>query len=271
MSEAAQKFTSEDLKTAIRARFAPPGFQTFFEVSNDTGMRIKTYADAVSIGIWPSSGHVIHGFEVKVSRSDWLNELKNPGKSMPIFKHCDRWSLVCPAGLVAASELPSTWGMFHFNGTALREVVKPPKLTPEAPTAGFMAALARRAGEADSTIIAAAVKKAEALMRARQDEDVKRRVDRALEDHRNAGEADRKLGSKIAATFGEARAFGWFDDEAFCAAVRMVMACGVGASYGSMTSIANQLRQQAERIDKALSPTPLANDVDVLQTSSDCL
>lgn len=250
---AAEKFTAGDLKAAIRARYPAPGFQTFFEVSNDTGARIRTYADAVSIGIWPSSGHVIHGFEVKVSRSDWLNELKNPGKSMPIFKHCDRWSLVCPAGLVTAAELPSTWGMLHFNGTSLREVVKAPKLTPEPPTAGFMAALARRAGEVDGEVISAAVETARRDMRKLQDEEIKRGVERALSSHRNSSEADRKLGSKIAATFGEKESFGYFDDEAFVAAVRMVLSSGATRTYDGLKSLAADLRRQSERLEKALS------------------
>jgi len=30
--------------------------------------------------LWPSGGLEIHGHEVKVSRSDWLRELKEPEK-----------------------------------------------------------------------------------------------------------------------------------------------------------------------------------------------
>src|SRR5690554_3797567 len=35
-------------------------------------------ADFIAIDGWESKKHVIHGHEVKVSRSDWLTELKDP-------------------------------------------------------------------------------------------------------------------------------------------------------------------------------------------------
>lgn len=275
----AAKFTAAELKLAIKAKFPAPGFQTFFEVANDTGSRSSVYADAVSVGIWPSSGHVVHGFEIKVSRGDWLREIANPGKSQPILKHCDRWWLVCPTGLVEASELPKTWGMLTYSARgadlmegeaavgSLRIAVKAPALTPEPITPGFMAAIVRRAGETDQALIAAAVAKAEHLARLRHDERVRQEVASAMSRNHSAGEEMRKLGEKIVATFGtppEARAWRYFDDASFIAAVRAVMASGVHDSYGGLRAIAEQMQRQINRIDIALSA---AKGVDELQTS----
>ncbi len=49
-------------------------------------------ADAVAMDLWPSKGLEIHGHEVKVSRSDWLSELKQPEKCEPVKRYCDRWA-----------------------------------------------------------------------------------------------------------------------------------------------------------------------------------
>ncbi|WKL27027.1 hypothetical protein Q1M64_21525 [Sinorhizobium meliloti] len=119
---------SSDVKAAIAAMHAPPSHQTFFEVSNATGYGIKSYADAISMGVWPSTGNEIHGFEVKVSRSDFLNEMKNPEKAMPIMQYCHRWSLVCPANMVKLDEVPATWGVYWYKDGALRKARQAPLL-----------------------------------------------------------------------------------------------------------------------------------------------
>src|SRR5688500_11844491 len=53
-----KKLTSADLKIGLRASKGA-GHQVFFEVGNDTGSKVTRHADAVSIGIWPSTGHQV--------------------------------------------------------------------------------------------------------------------------------------------------------------------------------------------------------------------
>ncbi|WGI73007.1 hypothetical protein QC756_11555 [Sinorhizobium meliloti] len=120
-AQATDKVTSGQVKAAIAAMHSPPSHQTFFEVSNATGYGIKSYADAISMGVWPSTGNEIHGFEVKVSRSDFLNEMKNPEKAMPIMQYCHRWSLVCPASMVKLDEVPATLGRLLVQGRRSQE------------------------------------------------------------------------------------------------------------------------------------------------------
>lgn len=68
-------------------------------------------ADALAIDTWESKGLEIHGFEVKCSRSDWLTELKQPEKSEPFRRFCDRWWLVTSSkDIVKPGELPAGWG-----------------------------------------------------------------------------------------------------------------------------------------------------------------
>jgi hypothetical protein len=50
------KVTSADIKIGLRTSLAK-GYQVFFEVGNDTGTKVTRHADAVAIGIWPSTGY----------------------------------------------------------------------------------------------------------------------------------------------------------------------------------------------------------------------
>lgn len=53
----------------------------------------------------------LHGFEVKVTRSDLLAELRQPAKADAWRAYCDRWWLVVPDPALAAGVLPDGWGL----------------------------------------------------------------------------------------------------------------------------------------------------------------
>lgn len=91
-----------------------------------------------------------HGHEVKVSRSDWLTELKDPTKAEVFKRYMHHWWLAVPdASIVKPGELPDGWGLLVASGGKLRAKVKAPRLTPESlPTdlaMSLMAASARTA------------------------------------------------------------------------------------------------------------------------------
>ena len=139
---------STRVHTAIAKRFAAPEWATFFEVRDAAGFNSKRSADAVTMGLWPSRGLELTGFEVKVTRSDWLRELKDPAKSGPVQDYCDRWYVaVSDDTIVQGEELPKTWGLMVLRGGKLVTKVEAPKLEPKALTKTFVAALLRRATE----------------------------------------------------------------------------------------------------------------------------
>lgn len=110
-------------------------------------------ADAMAVDLWPSSSHLIHGFEVKVSRSDWLTELKDPEKAEAFKPYCDHWWLVVPDADIVRSDLPLGWGLLAVapNG-ALRVRKQAPKLDrqpmPFEMTAAWLRATAKTARRA---------------------------------------------------------------------------------------------------------------------------
>lgn len=72
----------------------------------------------------------LHGHEIKVSRSDWLVELRDPSKAEAWKQYCDRWWLVAPRDIVKPEELPEGWGLLVPAGKNLRTVVTAPLLSP---------------------------------------------------------------------------------------------------------------------------------------------
>jgi len=99
-------------------------------------------ADFIAIDKY-SSSQAMHGHEVKVSRSDWLSELRDPSKAERIKRFCNFWWLVVPdASIVKPGELPDGWGLLVKSGDKLRAKAQAPRLSPEALSLDFIAGLA---------------------------------------------------------------------------------------------------------------------------------
>lgn len=101
-------------------------------------------ADAIALDCWPSSGMEIHGHEVKVSRSDWLAELRDPDKAEAFRLHVDRWWLVVPDRAIVRDDLPEGWGlMVATPGEGARVVKRASRLSPVDFPRPMLAALMR--------------------------------------------------------------------------------------------------------------------------------
>lgn len=77
-------------------------------------------ADFVALRLWGNRpGHLL-GFEVKVSRSDFVHELAQPDKRHPLESLCSACYFVAPSHVLNAAELPEGWGWIELNGAGLR-------------------------------------------------------------------------------------------------------------------------------------------------------
>lgn len=113
------------------------------QVASSTG-GANNIADIMILGAWHSSGNLLEGFEVKVSRADWLNEVKNPTKCLPSKQYCHKWWLViADASMVKEGELPEDWGMMAVQNDALKIVKPAPMLEPVPLAMDFVASLLR--------------------------------------------------------------------------------------------------------------------------------
>lgn len=147
-SVAKKTVTSAEMRTAVRERYGRAA-AVFDEVGDSTGARgERRRADCVAMGLWPSRGLYLEGIEIKVSRPDWIAELKDPSKADAVGKYCDFWWLaIADASIVRDGELPLNWGLLVLEGKALKVVKQAPKLEGAELDRGFVAALLRRAAE----------------------------------------------------------------------------------------------------------------------------
>ncbi|KAB2811035.1 hypothetical protein F9L07_03635 [Pimelobacter simplex] len=74
---------------------------------------------------------VFHGHEVKVSRSDWLAELRDPSKAATFQAHMHYWWLVAAARDIVRDDLPEGWGLLIPHGPRTLRVVVPAALNPD--------------------------------------------------------------------------------------------------------------------------------------------
>lgn len=115
-------------------------------VRSHAGFDARRTADFIAMDLWPSKGLALHGHEVKVSRSDWLTELKQPEKAAEFTPYMNHWWLVVSdRTIVREGELPDSWGLMAPRGGQLAVVKPAPKLVAEPMPRTMLASLLRAA------------------------------------------------------------------------------------------------------------------------------
>ena len=104
---------------------------------------VEQRIDAFAMCMFPSRGFERHAFEVKVSRSDWGKEMRDPLKRLPAYRVCNRFYFAVPPGLVKADEVPAEAGLVEV-GDKVRVVLQAPFHESDAPHWPFIASLVRR-------------------------------------------------------------------------------------------------------------------------------
>lgn len=138
-------YTAEQMEDRLAARYRTDASEVLFGVRNDAGFSATRTADAIAVGLWPSTGCTLEGFEIKVSRGDWMRELKDGGKSEAFMPYMDFWWLVAPRDIVTDDELPPSWGLLVPNADGLRVARAAKRLDPKPMPRGMLAAMVKRA------------------------------------------------------------------------------------------------------------------------------
>jgi hypothetical protein len=149
---AATALTEHDLTLALLARYSLRGgngmrYAVATQVRSHASFYARRTADFVAMDLWTSGRLDLHGHEVKVSRPDWLRELKDPSKAEEFIPYMNRWWLVVSdRAIVRGGELPAGWGLMAMSGGVLK-VAKPAprrdaKPLPPSRLAGLLRAVA---------------------------------------------------------------------------------------------------------------------------------
>jgi len=241
------KITSADVCAALKLRYPKEQHSLLFEVAPSTGGGTR-YADAVAVGLWASHGHKIEGIEVKVSRSDFLNEMKQPEKSQPVFQFCDLWWLACPKDMVRPDELPKTWGLLELQSDGVLKVkVKAPRLEPRPITLAFFASLCRRMAGVDEEIAASMMQRwrqdLQEQLRRESDATVASRIGARLKEAETTMALIEKIKTETGIDFTSYR------NKDLIETIKVVQELNVGWR-GSLGSVLKEMAALAETIHK---------------------
>jgi hypothetical protein len=145
--ETNEKITAKDMENYLAQKYFCPEWVFLPQVRSSTGSANRI-ADGMAFNMYHSTGYDIIGFEIKVSRADWLSELKNMSKSNEIMEYCDKWFLVVPdSKIVQEGELPKNWGLLVLKDGKLVQKVRPvPQKNAPMPLS-FIASILRRSGD----------------------------------------------------------------------------------------------------------------------------
>jgi hypothetical protein len=127
LENSTKAFNTPEVNQMLWNKYTDKGeYVVLFDVPNIVGIKQERRCDAIVIGMWGSTGRLIHGFEIKTSRGDWLREVKDVSKADPFIEQCDRWWLVTGNIAVAKpEEIPAAWGWMNATRTGLR-IERPP-------------------------------------------------------------------------------------------------------------------------------------------------
>jgi len=233
--------TEFELFQALRPLYPALEFALLPQAANGTGGRASRHCDALALGLWPSRGMYLTGFEIKSYRGDWIRELRNPEKAEDVAKFCNYWYIVAGGAFVKSDELPPTWGLLTWDEKKSRLVktkAAPFRKVPR-PDFPFIAGILRKAQEVVTPDAALAAAKAEGYkagreMRQSENQGIKRELDelkKAIAEFQKASGVE--IDQWYARNIGEA--------------VRQVLA-------GDVMRERQRLYDIAERIIKELKP-----------------
>jgi hypothetical protein len=98
---------------------------SFAELAAPNRQRIDFFAIATGCGSTPLGYCIV--YEVKVTRADFLRELKKPIKREFAYLHSNEAYFVAPGGVIFVDELPEGWGLIEMNKAGVLKQIRAAK------------------------------------------------------------------------------------------------------------------------------------------------
>ena len=127
------------IRKALVARYTGKSYAqewiVLFEVRTSTGYTRDSarafkdaegrFIDAVVLNCWSSKNYKRIAFEIKVSRNDFMNEVKDPYKRLKGTIFFDEFYFIAPTGVIPKDLVPKECGLMECNDEGLIRIVKP--------------------------------------------------------------------------------------------------------------------------------------------------
>lgn len=254
----AKKVTTADVCRGIMTAFPSGRYAVLFEVADATGARGTRSADALIMSCWPSQGLELHGVEIKVSRSDWLRELKAPKKAETIAAYCDRWWLITAPGVIHdVAEVPPAWGWRVFDGKRMKTMKDARKTQAKPIDRLFLASVLRNAGRLGDGVINAMRQE----IRGEIEAGIHESIERQRRHDRDKAQQDLNELKKTVADFEEATGISLANENSWRLVAgdgkrigRMVNAIsqsGLDSTWAGLEHVARAANALVEKIGKA--------------------
>ncbi|ALM17638.1 hypothetical protein [Mycobacteroides abscessus] len=192
---------TSELLALLRRHYIKPGLDlpggVFVpEVGGNGSWGASARADAIYVGFTTSSGRILIGHELKISRADWLNELNKPGKADQWADQCHAWYLVVnDPTIVKTGELPAGWGLMSPGPSRTRmDIHTSAAVKPDhTPSWDAVRSVMARIDTLRANEVAAAVESRDQARRRKYQKDVNEAVELRMKTMPETGEAARRL------------------------------------------------------------------------------
>lgn len=155
------RVTAKDIIALLYERYCQPEWAFFPELRVGTGYanyygrhskdvlrgKVEQRLDAWAMNCWPSKRLVKLAFEIKISRGDFIHELKRPEKREAAFLVSNQYYFVAPYTIIAVNELPKDCGLIIVTKSGQLRIIQEALYRDVQPSWTFFAALARRVAE----------------------------------------------------------------------------------------------------------------------------
>lgn len=259
---------SDEVRRGLSAHFGGKGAMIMSEVRDAAGHEAGRSCDMLIMETWPSRGLIIRGIEIKVSRSDWLHELKQPAKAEAFHRHCDEWWIAVAPGVLKSrdkhtaeqrlEEVPEGWGVLELVWTATK-----PAGQPAVPKVNVLRQPTRKPAHERSMLVsrhltATMLRSVLGPVVKTMDERIKAEVERRLlgqqEDREKArryhGDSDQVLGRYVREMCGETSM--WGAAEKMLPAMKLVLALRLTENWDGLFGLVTAVAEASKKSKEAL-------------------
>lgn len=140
----------KEYTTYDKQRVIPQTWVFWEELKNGVGFDkyVMGYIDFFVMNVFPSKQFEKIAYEIKVSRSDFFNEIKNPNKRRFAMAMSNKFYFITPKGLLKPNEIPKECGLEEVcnNGKYLYTQTIVPAIWRETlpPNWAFVSSLCRK-------------------------------------------------------------------------------------------------------------------------------